>query len=84
MNRPLSRAEFLRLIGLGFAVSTTGGVPPAWAQSTTDRRRRISELIEAYDGEGVHRTATIVDNESAVWLRQLATMAGAEVRSRLP
>jgi len=68
----------------------TGGALPGWAlsrslaafqqSSAADRRRRVSDLISTYDGQGVHRTATIVDNASADWLRQLATVAGAETR----
>ena len=75
----LSRAEFIRLIALGV---------PAWAIARldagdragerADRKRRISDLIQTYDGQGIHRTATIVDNASADWLRQLANVAGGD------
>src|SRR5262249_31851469 len=74
----LSRAEFIRLIALGVPAWAIAGVTPALAQSTADRRRRISDLIQTYDGQGIHRTATIVDNASADWLRQLAAVAGGD------
>ena len=32
-------------------------------------RRRISELIAAFDAQGIQRTATAIDNTSADWLR---------------
>src|SRR5215813_9907374 len=72
----LSRAEFIRLIALGVPAWAVAGSSPVVAQSNADRRRRISDLIQTYDGQGIHRTATIVDNASADWLRQLATVAG--------
>jgi hypothetical protein len=74
----ISRAEFLRLIALGVPAWALTGSPPLLAQSNADRRRRISNLIQTYDGQGVHRTATIVDNASADWLRQLAAVAGGD------
>ena len=74
----MSRAEFLRLIALGVPAWALTGSPPLLAQSNADRRRRISNLIQTYDGQGVHRTATIVDNASADWLRQLAAVAGGD------
>jgi hypothetical protein len=43
-------------------------------------RRRISELIAAFDAQGIHRTTTAIDNTSADWLRKLAEMAGGEAR----
>src|SRR5438105_3215612 len=76
--QPISRGEFLRLIAGGLPAWAIGRAVPAFAQSNADRRRRISQLIQTYDGQGIHRTATIVDNASADWLRQLATVAGAD------
>src|SRR5262245_32256661 len=76
----ISRAEFLRLMALGVPASIVGSALPALAQTAADRKRRISTLIQTYDGQGIHRTATIVDNASADWLRQLATVAGGEAR----
>lgn len=74
----LSRAEFLRLIALGVPASAVAGSLRVQAQSNADRRRRISNLIQTYDSQGIHRTATIVDNASADWLRQLAAVAGGD------
>jgi hypothetical protein len=77
----LSRAQFVAIIGAalpGWALSRS--LAAFQQSSAADRRRRVSDLISTYDGQGVHRTATIVDNASADWLRQLATVAGAETR----
>jgi len=74
----LSRAEFLRLIALGVPAWAVGRALPAFAQTAAERKRRISDLIQTYDGQGIHRTATIVDNASADWLRQLAAVAGGD------
>src|SRR5262245_65467497 len=74
----LSRAEFLRLIALGVPATVIAGTTAVHAQSNADRRRRISDLIQTYDSQGIHRTATIVDNASADWLRQLAAVAGGD------
>ncbi|HEX7796036.1 MAG TPA: hypothetical protein VF456_16860 [Vicinamibacterales bacterium] len=74
----ISRAEFLRLIALGIPAWALTESAPVLAQSNADRRRRISNLIQTYDGQGIHRTATIVDNASADWLRQLAAVAGGD------
>jgi len=76
MTSELSRADFLRLIALGLPAWAIAGSLPASAQTAADRRRRISELIQTYDSQGIHRTATIVDNASADWLRQVASAAG--------
>ena len=77
----ISRAQFLQILGAAL---------PGWALSrslaalqqspSADRRRRISDLIQTYDAQGLHRTATIVDNASGDWLRQVATVAGAETK----
>jgi hypothetical protein len=76
----LSRAQFLTIVGSalpGWALSRSLA---AFQASVADRRRRVSDFISTYDGQGSHRTATIVDNASADWLRQLAIVAGAEAR----
>ncbi len=77
----LSRAHFLRL---------TLGAVPAWllarpltaATQAADeaQRARVSDVIRAYDLQGIHRTATAVDNQSARWLLDQATGAGGEAR----
>jgi hypothetical protein len=74
----ISRAEFIRLMALGVPAWAIAGTTEVLAQSNADRRRRIGNLIQTYDGQGIHRTATIVDNASADWLRQLAAVAGGD------
>jgi hypothetical protein len=72
----ISRARFLQLFGAGFSTAL-------WAQTSAPSNstsRRISELIAAFDAQGIHRTATVIDNTSADWLRRLAEMAGGETR----
>ena len=46
----------------------------------SDPRARISTIIETYDRQGIHRTATPIDSASGDWLRQVAAAAGAEAR----
>jgi hypothetical protein len=74
--RRLSRARFLQLSGAAFPTALCAQKP---APSNAERRR-ISELITAFDAQGIHRTATAIDNTSADWLRELAEMAGGEAR----
>ena len=40
----------------------------AAVQTGDDRLDRVSRIIEAYDGQGIHRTGTDIDNASAAWL----------------
>jgi hypothetical protein len=40
--------------------------------------QRVASLLQAYDGQGNHRTGTEVDNASGRWLAQEARLAGAE------
>jgi hypothetical protein len=78
----LSRAEFLGLVA--------GAVPAAlfsdrvsdrvFAQAADPMRTRVAAFIEAYDSQGIHRTATPVDNASGDWLRRLVEVAGASAR----
>jgi hypothetical protein len=80
---PMSRAEFLQRMGAAL---------PAWAllpssagqlRSPDPLHARISDLIAAYDAQGLHRTATPVDTASAEWLRGLAAQAGGDARLEL-
>src|SRR5262245_40259878 len=44
-------------------------VGPSFAAAVQDEaKRRIARLIEQYDGQGIHRTGTTVDEHSARWL----------------
>src|SRR5436190_23963891 len=69
----LSRAEFLRLTAGAFVAQTLTAAQESPAE-------RVARLIQQYDAQGVHRTATDVDNESARWLALAASAAGAEVQ----
>ena len=43
-----------------------------------DARQRIATIIEAYDHQGVHRTASAVDNASGEWLVDHVRSLGLE------
>lgn len=45
---------------------------------TADRIARVDAIIRDYDAQGVHRTASAVDRQSADWLREQAVRAGAQ------
>jgi len=67
----MTRAGFLRAAAAASAWwSTRGAVPEVLSafQAGDDRRDRVSRIIEAYDGQGIHRTGTDIDNASAAWL----------------
>src|SRR6516164_320529 len=50
------------------------------SQSPTDSlEQRVANVLQAYDGQGNHRTGTEVDNVSARWLAKEAHQAGADV-----
>lgn len=74
----LTRSEFLRL-GLGASAGWVLFGERLRGQGT-DRAARVSRLIEEYDAQGIHRTATDVDNRSADWLGEWMRRAGSEVR----
>ena len=48
------------------------------ASSSDMLELRLAELIEAYDAQGNHRTATAVDNASAEWLAGQIRQSGIE------
>ena len=79
----MTRAEFLRLaLGASASWSVTGlmgsRVQAAQAPAAGDGLEgRAADTVRAYDAQGIHRTATEVDNRSAAWLRGLAASAGA-------
>jgi hypothetical protein len=77
----LSRAEFLQLVGTAFPAWSIAPALSLQQPITVDARRtRISELIATFDAQGIHRTATPVDNASGDWLRRVATRAGGDAR----
>jgi hypothetical protein len=83
----LTRAQFLRLAA---AASIGGAFDKTWLRDISAYAqdsgpeppealsRRASRLIEAYDRQGIHRTATEVDHQSAAWLANEAREAGAD------
>jgi hypothetical protein len=85
---PITRAEFLRVtVGRLAAGALVAGrrAPALLAQgaaqhSGSDRTARVARVLEEYDAQGTHRTATAVDDRSADWLVDLARAAGADAR----
>lgn len=75
----MTRQEFLTI---GTAASAGWLLSPLRAlaaQAAPDARARISRIIQDYDAQGIHRTATDVDDASAAWLVERARAAGAMV-----
>ena len=75
----MTRQEFLTI---GTAASAGWLLSPLRAlaaQAAPDARARISRIIQDYDAQGIHRTATDVDDASAAWLVEQARAAGAIV-----
>lgn len=58
------------MLPMKFSIQATG--------STMESR--IAEVIAEYAGQGVHRTGTEVDNESANWLMQRIEALAREKR----
>lgn len=83
MSPILSRKAFLQLAAAAPAALWPRLVSAA-AQAPVDgnRRERVADAIRTYHWQGVHRTATDVDNESGQWLAGEASRAGAEVAPR--
>jgi hypothetical protein len=82
----MTRAEFLRLAlgaSAGWCVADRFSNRLAAEQSPAavgdGIEARAADTVRAYDAQGIHRTATEVDNRSAAWLRGLAASAGATV-----
>jgi hypothetical protein len=76
----LTRREFLQAVA---------AIPGAWlgrfgleafAQPAVGVLARISKIIQEYDAQGIHRTATDIDSQSAAWLMELAKSAGADAQ----
>ena len=76
----MTRAEFLRITASASAWwSMPGATSPVLAafQARDERLARVSQLIEAYDRQGIHRTGTDVDRASAAWLLEQVRQVGA-------
>jgi hypothetical protein len=69
----MTRAEFLRLSGGALAAAHWS----ARLSADDDVETWVERVIAAYDAQGIHRTATTVDEASARWLVEQATRAGA-------
>lgn len=82
MSRTLSRKEFLQLAAAAVPAVLLPRPLAAAQASGDDRRERVADIIRTYHWQGVHRTATLVDNESGQWLASEASSAGAEVTPR--
>ena len=52
--------------------------PPDAQPSASSRRERLARVIREYDSQGIHRTGSAVDNDSADWLAGLVEEAGFE------
>jgi len=79
--RDISRAQFLRVAATALPGWTIARRLNAGQSGDAKAdRSRIASLIQAYDAQGIHRTATAIDSASADWLRQLATGAGGDAR----
>src|SRR5688572_28964369 len=79
----LTRAEFLRKAVAGSAgayLAARGAVRLFASQGpgADGMDARAADVVRAYDAQGIHRTATDVDNRSGVWLRDLAAAAGGQ------
>ena len=74
----ISRGQFLRL-GLGASAGVMLRRLDVLAQNDSGSARAAA-VIQAYDAQGFHRTATDVDRRSGQWLSDQAARAGAETR----
>ena len=77
-----NRAAFLRTAAASAGWIMAGGLGRAVAHgqtaiARTEGESRIARMIADYDGQGIHRTGTPVDNASADWLVAQMKSAGA-------
>jgi hypothetical protein len=82
MPAAYNRAVFLRAAAASATWMVTGGLARAVgvaqpAAPATGAEARIARIIADYDGQGMHRTATPVDDASAGWLMDQARACGA-------
>ena len=85
-----TRSEFLRAaLGAAFVAGLPRNIPAdgsadarqgAGEPADSARAARVARAIEQYDAQGIHRTASEVDNQSGQWLMDQARAAGAEAR----
>jgi hypothetical protein len=74
-----NRAEFLRLLSASAAwvAAGSGGRVLARQSNVAPSESRIAGIIAEYDRQGIHRTATAVDDASADWLLAQVQSMGA-------
>jgi len=78
-NAVITRSEFLKVGATAAAWWLISPLRAFAVQASPDARARISRIIQEYDTQGIHRTATDVDDASAAWLVEQARAAGATV-----
>lgn len=66
------------LFALAACATKSSRLPADTAQAATSTEGRVAAIVEAFDGQGHHRTATDGDLVSAHWLESEARKAGAE------
>ena len=84
-SRGLQRRKFLATSGSMMLLAATSTVRAPSRASAQDRalapsgvEDRVANIVEAYDAQGNHRTATSADNRSAEWLADEIRRSGAE------
>ena len=73
------RRDFLTVLGGGASslVTGRGDLFNPFNNDSPDLEKRAAKIIREYDAQGIHRTATEVDNRSARWLGKLVSGNGA-------
>ena len=80
----MRRREFLvvsgqsTLLALTACATKTSPLPASDGQAESSLERRVAAVVQAYDSQGNHRTATDGDMASANWLADETRKAGAE------
>ena len=80
----MPRREFLviggqsTLLALAACATKTSPFPADDGQAVSSFERRVASVVQAYDSQGNHRTATDGDTASANWLADETRKAGAE------
>ena len=71
----MSRRDFIQVTGAGL-LTMAQRESPVSPKDTLEKR--VARLLQAYDAQGNHRTATEVDRRSGEWLAREVRQAGAE------
>jgi hypothetical protein len=72
----ITRRTFFELAALNTLASFAPPRSAAQGAMAADLERRIRRIIQTFEEQGFHRTATSVDRDSANWLRDEAQQAG--------